>query len=498
MLFPHATPFFWQGAQVMALPHGLNETRMLRNFGFEAPAPVAEHYHYPSRDQRPPFEVQVKTCSLATMCNRAYILNKMGTGKTRSALWSYDYLRQTGHARRALIVAPLSTLRVVWQKEILSTLSHARVEVLVGTRDQRLKKLANPDAELFIVNHDGLEIIESALAKMPDIDTFILDEISAYRNARAQRSKVAQRLSLTRPWVWGLTGSPTPKAPTDAYGLAKLITPQSAPRSFTKFRQETMLEFGPFTWKPRKDAAEIVAGVLQPSVCYSLDDVVELPDLIMRPYDVQQGTRQQKIYKELLDHASALLKSGQVTAANGGVLVSKLLQTSCGYLYKDDHSAETLDNDDRMDAMLDIIDGSDRKIIVFSPFIAGVKGIADRLAKEGEDFAVVTGATPQGERNDIFRLFQDTNRYRVLVAHPQCMAHGLTLTAADTIIWFSPTTSLEIFEQANARITRVGQGFKQQIFMLQGTTAEKRRYAALRDRSNEQNSVLDELALLTE
>jgi SNF2 family DNA or RNA helicase len=78
------------------------------------------------------------------------------------------------------------------------------------------------------------------------------------------------------------------------------------------------------------------------------------------------------------------------------------------------------------------------------------------------------------------------------------MAHGLTLTAADTIVWFGPTTSLEIFEQANARIRRVGQKHKQQVFMLQGTKMERELYARLRDKRDVQNGILDILADLTE
>ena len=135
---------------------------------------------------------------------------------------------------------------------------------------------------------------------------------------------------------------------------------------------------------------------------------------------------------------------------------------------------------------------------VFAPFSSAVAGIATHLQANKVDFAQVTGETPLAQRNKIFNKFQDTNALKVIVAHPGCMSHGLTLTAADTIIWFSPITSLEIFEQANARIRRIGQHKKQQVLMLEGTPVEHLTYERLRNRRDVQDTVLDLLSLLTE
>ena len=101
------------------------------------------------------------------------------------------------------------------------------------------------------------------------------------------------------------------------------------------------------------------------------------------------------------------------------------------------------------------------------------------------------------QRSEIFNLFQRSAKYKVLNAHPVCMAHGLTLTAADTIVWFAPISSNETFEQANARIRRVGQTHKQQVLMLSGTVAERRTYQRLRQKQALQDSVLDILAEIT-
>jgi SNF2 family DNA or RNA helicase len=130
-------------------------------------------------------------------------------------------------------------------------------------------------------------------------------------------------------------------------------------------------------------------------------------------------------------------------------------------------------------------------VLVFVPFVHALKAIKERLDKEGYDCRAVSGATPRGERDKIFNLFQNTDKVRIIAAHPACMSHGLTLTAADTIIWFAPIADLEIFEQANARFRRVGQKHRQQIVMLQSTSAEKNVYAKLRGKQSVQNTLLD-------
>jgi SNF2 family DNA or RNA helicase len=299
-------------------------------------------------------------------------------------------------------------------------------------------------------------------------------------------------------WVWGMTGSPRPQAPTDVYGIAKLINPTTSPVSFVRFRDEVMIRVSQFKWDERKDASETIAKILQPSVAFTLEDVAELPPLIERQIDVEQGKRQRDAYKTMSDHCALWLKEGAITAANGGVVLSKLLQIACGYVYADGRKPVTLDNDMRLETVLDIIDNTDRKAIVFCPYLHAVAGLASYLAANHVDFAVVTGEVPHEKRGDIFNRFQNTAQIKVLVAHPQCMSHGLNLQAADTIVWFAPIHSLEIFEQANARIRRVGQKHKQQVFMLQGTRAERLVYQSLRTKRAAQESVLDILADLTE
>ena len=357
-LFPHGVRFNFQGEDLIAMPHGIDETRLLRNLDYPVPAPIAEHYLFPSADGKRPFDKQVQTAVSMTMHSNSFVLNDMGTGKTKSCIWAFDYLQSIGKARRMLVVAPLSTLNFTWEREIFLTLPHKSVAVLTGTAERRRKLLAEKH-DIYIINHDGIKVLFKELLLRNDIDVICFDEAAAFRNARADRSKVARRLASGRKYIWGMTGSPTPSAPTDAFGLAQLVVPKTAPKSWVQFRQDTMLQVSQFKWVPRNDAHETVSQVLQPAVRFTLDDIVELPPVLEREIEVPMGKRQKEVYDALKQHASALLKEGTITAANGGVVFSKMLQVSLGWVYADrDREIIPLDNKERLDALLDLLECS--------------------------------------------------------------------------------------------------------------------------------------------
>jgi SNF2 family DNA or RNA helicase len=149
----------------------------------------------------------------------------------------------------------------------------------------------------------------------------------------------------------------------------------------------------------------------------------------------------------------------------------------------------------RHQTLVDLINENERKVIVYAPYRHTIDGLSKVLDAAGIEHCVVHGGV--SGRSEIFNLFQHTDKYKVLLAHPECVAHGLTLTAADCVIWYQPITSLEIYEQANARITRVGQKHRQQILHLQSTPVEKRIYGLLRSKQKVQDTLLDMLSEAT-
>lgn len=492
-LWPDAKVIEFAGTPTVLLPHGLPETVMLRNMGLDVPAPILSQYHFPAPKHQPAFRVQKLTAALLSTSQRAYCLNGLGTGKTRSAIWAFDYLRGIGMAKRAMVVAPLSTLNNVWAKEVFHTANHLKTAVLHGPRAKRVEALSS-DADVLVINTDGIKVLGPELLKVfasGDIDTLIIDELALMRNARSERSKLCRKIAQQARWVWGLTGSPTPNEPPDAWGQCRIITPHTVSPYFKAFREQTMVKVSSFKFVPKKDANDTVFRAMQPAVRFTLDDVTELPPVIERTQDVEMGPRQKHIYEEIRKHGHLALKDGTITTANGAAVLNKLLQISLGYVYTQDRSVVALDNDKRLEALSDAVAGTDRKVLVFVPYIHALDGVFHRMSADDVETAVVSGDTPRGDRDRIFSLFQNTNKFKVLAAHPGCMAHGLTLTAADTIVWFGPTTSNETFEQANARIRRVGQRHKQLILMLQATPVEKKMWNRLRHKQSVQSNLLD-------
>lgn len=467
------------------LSHGIRETLFMRHLGFKCPGPVM-HYNYAGGS---PFAVQKRTVEMLVENPRAYVLNAMGTGKTRAALWAWDFLRKEGAVNKLLVVAPLSTLIFVWAREAFGILPGVKVQILHGSKQDRLDRLAQ-DADIYVINHDGLKVIQDSLSTRPDIDALVIDELAVYRN-NSDRSKRMRKFAQRFSVIWGLSGAPIPQSPVDVWGEAMIVTPNRVSHSKSHVRDELMTRINTYVWKPKPDAVERAYKILQPAVRYTLDDVTELPELVERPLEVALSAQQKKFYEEVRINLVAMIHGKQINALNAGAALNKLLQIAGGWVYSAAPEFVRLDASPRMAALIDLIQSAEQKVIVYVPYrhmIEGIAGVFDRL-KVGFDYAVVHGDTTK--REPIFNAFQHTDKYHCLLAHPGTIKHGLTLTAADTVVWYLPVPSLEVFEQCNARITRVGQKHRQQVIMFQSTPAERRLYTLLRAKQRLQDKLLD-------
>ena len=460
---------------------------------------ILEEYNFPTVDpKKPAFKIQKQSCAVMVGENRDYNLNDLGTGKTRCALWSYDYLRKKGLAKRMLVLCPLSTMNRVWESEISMHFTDMTCAVLHGTKEKRLKNLAR-NVNVYILNHDGIGTIYSELMERTDIDVICIDELATFRNMN-KRSAAVKQLAHGKTYAWGMTGSPMPREVTDVWSQCCIVTPHTVPKYFSWIRATLMTKGprGPYDWQARPNAEVMAINYMKPSVRFALDDVVELPPKIMQYHEVPMSKQQDKIYNEIRNKAVSLIGTKIVDVLNAGAAIQKLLQIACGYVYTREKETITLDNSERLQYTLDLVDSTSRKAIIFVPFKSALNGVSKMLTENKVDHAVVHGGVTKTHRNLIFSAFQDTPKYKVLLAHPVCMSHGLTLTAANTIIWFGPTLSLDTFYQANGRITRLGQEHKQVIAMLGGTKIERRIYSILGKNEKVQQHFLDIIRSETE
>jgi SNF2 family DNA or RNA helicase len=493
-VIPTAKLVSHKGSTLVAVPHRPDETRVLRNLGFEVPEPMPIHYDWPKVSGRhAPFSAQLDTASFLSMNSRAFCLNGMGTGKTNSALWAYDYLRRTKTVNKVLVVCPLSTMERTWADSAFQTFPHLDCVVLHGTRERRNKLLAQ-DVDIYVINIDGLSTIKDALAKRPDIDLIVIDELALARNSGTDRWKILNAICNKQAprRVWGMTGSPTPNAPTDAWAQCKLVTPDNPtmPKYFSAFRDRVMRQITPFKWAARQDANEAVYQMMQPAIRFSLDDCVDLPEQTFITRDVALTVEQNKAYKDMLNKLSTEYAGGQILAVNEAVKANKLIQIACGVAYGTDGEHVIIPSKPRMDVLKEVIEESEGKVIVFVPLTGALESVASELRK---DFTVETvhGGTSKTDRDRIFGEFQRGLDPRVLVANASTMSHGLTLTAATTIVWYAPVHSNETYEQACARVRRPGQTRTTVIVHIAGTDVERRVYKRLQDKQSMQGVLLD-------
>lgn len=477
-----------KGVDIVVAPHNLDEVRVLRNLGFNAPSPILHYYDWPG--QYKPYEHQRMTSAFLTLQHKGLVLNEIGTGKTQSALWASDYLISVGAIKKVLIISPLSTLERVWADAIFKEFTHRNFVTLHGTSERR-KKLLKTDVDYYIVNHDGFNIIsDEAKGKF---DLVIVDEAAVLRNPSTQRFKVMRKWMDANPTtrLWLMTGTPTPNDPTDAWALAKLVDSPFCTKTYTSFREQVMMKIGQWKYVPRPESVEIVKHILQPAVRYTRDECFDLPDTIVQTRKVDLTDEQKKHYQQMLKHFTTEMQAeGTITAVNEAVKIQKLVQIACGVAYGDDGSNIQIDCSPRVNVVKEIIEEAGDKVIVFVPLTGTLHMLHKELSKHWS-VEYVNGEVSAHKRNDIFYNFQEQKDPKVLIAHPATMSHGLTLTSASTIIWYGPITSNEQYVQANGRIERIGKRHVSNVIHIESTDLEYKMYERLKNKQKLQGLLLD-------
>ncbi len=473
------------GTEYVALPHNHESVRLLRNMGFDVISPLLRSYNWSGHFK--PLPHQEKTAEFFTLNPRCFCTSGMGAMKTISALWAADYLIQSGLIRRVMIVSTLSTLERVWGDHLFIHFPHRTFNVLHGNRTKRLELLKN-DCDFYIINHDGIEIISKQMRS--DIDLVIIDEVASFRNHKTAKWTTMKNLLATKKWVWGLTGTPTPNFPTDVYGQMRLILPENYNYSFTRFKNEVMRQVTQFKWVPRQGHEQVVAKLLSPCIRYELRDCVNLPPTIFHDREAALSSSQKKHIDELMKSCVTEIGDKQITAVNAASLISKIVQTACGVVYSTDGGKIELDFGPRYNVLLETIEEANSKVMIFVPFTAMLNSLVDKLRKNWT-VEIIQGSVPLGKRNKIFSAFQSKKDPQILVAHPETMSHGLNLTVADTIIWYAPITSGDIYPQANARIARPGQKMTTNIVHIYATKIERDTYRALKEKGRLQDIILN-------
>ena len=477
------------GLHDVAVFWGLKEAQELATLKIKnVPSTINRDYEYPGRFK--PFAHQKETAAFLTLRKKAFCFNEQGTGKTAAVIWAADYLMKLGLVRRVLIIAPLSIMKSAWQNDLFTFAVHRSCDIAYGKRETR-KAVINGEAEFVIINFDGLEIVKDDLIADGRFDLIVADEASAYKNMQTNRWKTLKSVVTPDTWLWMLTGTPAAQSPVDAYGLAKLVNPDGVPKFFGQFRDKVMEKVGQFRWIPRQNAETIVHNALQPAIRFEKSQCLDLPELTYLEREAPL-TPQQKMYYATLKNLMRMEAAGEeVTSVNAAVKLNKLLQISGGAVYSDTKEVIEFDVSNRLNVVQEVIEEASHKVLVFVPFSHTIDLLQAHLKKSGISTDVISGKVPVNRRNDIIKNFQEQQDPRVLIIQPQAASHGLTLTAADTIIWYAPVTSVETYLQANARINRPGQKHPMTIVHIKGSEVEARMYSMLRNNIKNHNRIIE-------
>lgn len=476
------------GLHDVAVFFGLKEAQALTDLKIKGvPSTINRDYNWPG--QFKPFEHQKETAAFLTLRKRAFCFNEQGTGKTAAVIWAADYLMKIGAIRRVLIICPLSIMKSAWQQDLFKFAVHRSCDVAYGKREQRVK-VVQGGAEFVIVNFDGLEIIKDEIAN-GGFDLIVADEASAYKNVQTNRWKTLKTLLTPDTWLWMLTGTPAAQSPVDAFGLAKLINPDGIPKFYGQFRDKVMEKVGQFRWIPRASAEVTVHNALQPAIRFEKAQCLDLPDVTYVEREAPL-TPQQKMYYKILKEQMLMDAGGEeVTAVNAAVKLNKLLQISGGAVYSDTKEVIEFDVSNRLRVVQEVIEEASHKVLVFVPFTHTIQLLKDHLTKAGITSEIINGQISAGKRHEIFQQFQSKPDPKVLIIQPQAASHGVTLTAANVVIWYAPVTSVETYLQANARINRPGQKNPMTVVHIKGSQVETRMYNVLQGNITNHNKIID-------
>ena len=378
-----------------------------------------------------------------------------GLGKTVITLTAIRRLKyERWEARKVLIIAPKTVAEDTWQSEAQKWdhLRGLRFSTVLGTAAQRKAALA-ARADIYVINRENTAWLVKELGHKWDFDTVVLDESTSFKSHQSQRFKAMKAVRPRVRRIIELTGTPDPHGLMDLWAEIYLLDRgERLGRTIGAYREQWFRPalqngFVVYKWAPVRGAEEQIRERIS-DICVSMSaaDYLELPDRIDREIPVKLSDDEMQQYR-LLERTQILqLESGEVVAAlNAAAVMTKLLQLSNGSAYADDGSVVRI-HERKLDALEEIVDTTDGPVLVFYSFRHDLQAIKDRIPEARE----LSGPDDISAWN--------RGEIRVLLAHPASVGYGLNLQdGGHVIVWYGLTWSLELYQQANARLHRQGQ-----------------------------------------
>lgn len=365
------------------------------------------------------------------------LLLDMGLGKTVISLTAIkDLLFDSFEISKVLIIAPLRVARDTWKEEIekWSHLDFLKYSVVIGSEKERIKEL-NKQADIYLINRENVDWLINKSEQPFNYDMIVIDELSSFKSHRSKRFKALMKVRPKVKRIVGLTGTPSSNGLMDLWAEFRLLDMgERLGRFIGQYRE--------IYFKPDKRNGPIIYSYKPLPFA---EDYLKMPEKINNEVFVNLSDKERDIYDTLKKDLVVSIKDKDIDAVNAAALSNKLLQMASGSVYDEDKNMIHI-HDRKLDALEDLIEGANGKpTLIAYWYKSDLKRIKDK-------FDVKELKTSKD--------FKEWNQGKIPVAiiHPASAGHGLNLQAGgSTLIWFSLTWSLELYEQTNARLYRQGQ-----------------------------------------
>ncbi|MBS4751129.1 DEAD/DEAH box helicase [Carnobacteriaceae bacterium zg-ZUI78] len=382
------------------------------------------------------------------------LLLDCGLGKSIITLTAIDELMfDYFDVSKVLVIAPLRVASATWPSEInkWSHLKHLTYSIVVGSEKERQQALKQK-AHIYLINRENVDWLVNKSGYKFDFDMVVIDEMSSFKSYQSKRVK---SLLKVRPYIKrivGLTGTPSSNGLMDLWAQFRILDfGQRLGRYISHYRNTYFVPDKRngaivYSYKPQKNAEErIYQAISDMTISMKAKDFLKLPECVMNEVVVSLGNKEQKIYDTLKQEMITTVKDVEIDAINAASLSNKLLQMANGTVYDENKVTYTI-HDKKLDALEDLIESANGKPVLVAYWFQSDR---DRIMKR---FDVQEMKTPQDitDWND--------GKLPIALIHPASAGHGLNLQqGGSTLIWYSMTWSLELYQQTNARLYRQGQ-----------------------------------------
>lgn len=382
----------------------------------------------------------------------------MGMGKTVSTLTAIDDLMLLGEVNKVLVIAPLRVAEDTWSTEVdkWDHLKHLRISKILGSKKQR-EEAINTEADIYVTNRENVDWLVTECFNSWIWEMVVIDELSSFKSSKAKRFRALKKVRPRFKRIVGLTGTPAPNSLIDLWPQIYLLDGgQRLGKTITGYKERYFKPgrrngYVVYNWNLKEGSEEAIQNKIS-DICISMSakDYLDLPERIDNRVEITLPVKVMDTYRQLEKDLVLEIGEEDITAANAAVLTNKLLQLANGAIYSEDKEVVRI-HDEKLDRLEEIIDIANGKpILVFYNFKHDYDRISKMLTKNKIKHQALNTS------DDIKKW--NKGEIHVALLHPASAGHGLNLQyGGNIIVWFGLTWSLELYQQANARLHRQGQ-----------------------------------------